>query len=156
MMAASNANNDNVDDRQGRVAEEILLSGKLETLLQFGDDAVPHHRRSEDQGCHHTARAGQQHVNPSTTVTNFMKALNMTSDHIKNKISPTTCSGFSLQTVWHEMLDTFPRSLIPQDKKSADDLVSHLVSYGTELILNDKQHINKWELLDFWCRRRCN
>ena len=26
LMAASNANNDNVDDRQGRVAEEILLS----------------------------------------------------------------------------------------------------------------------------------
>lgn len=35
MMAASNANNHNVDDRQGRDAEEILLlSDKLETLLQ--------------------------------------------------------------------------------------------------------------------------
>lgn len=34
MMAASNANNYNVDDRQGRVAEEMLLSGKLETLLK--------------------------------------------------------------------------------------------------------------------------
>jgi hypothetical protein len=147
-MMAANANND-VVDRQGRVAEEILLSDQLETLLQLGDDAVPHRRRSEDLGCHHTARAGQQHVNPSTTVTNFMKALDMTSNHIKKEMSPTNCSGFSLQTVWHEMLDTFPRSLIPRDKKSADDLVSHLVSYGTELILNDKQHIASGNYLTF-------
>jgi hypothetical protein len=149
LMAASNANNDNVDDRQGRVAEEILLSDQLETLLQLGDDVVPHRRRSEDLGCHHSAHAGQQHVNASTTVTNIMKALDMTTDHIKNKISPTNCSGFSLQTVWHEMLDTFPRSLIPRDKKSADDLVSHLVSYGTELILKDKQHITSGHYLTF-------
>jgi hypothetical protein len=138
LMAASNANNDNVDDRQGRVAEEILLSDQLETLLQLGDDVVPHRRRSEDLGCHHSAHAGQQHVNASTTVTNIMKALDMTTDHIKNKISPTNCSGFSLQTVWHEMLDTFPRSLIP-----------HLVSYGTELILKDKQHITSGHYLTF-------
>ena len=144
MMAASNANNYNVEDRQGRVAEEILLSGKLETLLKVGDcnilntDSAPHRRLSGDLGCHHSARAGEQ---ASTTVTNFMKALDMTSNHVKSKISPATCSGFSLQTVWHEMLDTFPRSLIPRDKESADDLVSHLVSYGTKLILHDKQHL---------------
>jgi len=146
MMAASNANNYNVDDRQGRVAEEILLSAKLETQL-LGDcnilntDSAPHRRRSGDLGCHHSARAGEKFVHTSTTVTNFMKALYMTSNHVKSKISPATCSGFSLQTVWHEMLDTFPRSLIPRDKKSADDLVSHLVSYGTKLILHDKQHL---------------
>ena len=104
MMAASNANNYNVDDRQGRVAEEILLSGKLETLLKVGDcnilntDSAPHRRRSGDLGCHHSARAGEQFVNTSTKVTNFMKALDMTSNHIKSKIS-ATCSGFSLQTV---------------------------------------------------------
>lgn len=75
MMAASNANNYNVEDRQGRVAEEILLSGKLETLLKVGDcnilntDSAPHRRLSGDLGCHHSARAGEQ---ASTTVTNFI------------------------------------------------------------------------------------
>jgi len=77
MMAASNANNYNVDDRQGRVAEEILLSAKLETQL-LGDcnilntDSAPHRRRSGDLGCHHSARAGEKFVHTSTTVTNFI------------------------------------------------------------------------------------